>query len=86
MNDIDLLDPTSPYTYIGDHPDGYELYKHPLRGWCRWLEGRFVGLTTDELDALDDYEEKLDVIGQPDPHEHHSGDVSRWVRLGMGAW
>jgi len=85
---VEVQDPTSPYVYTGDHPDGYELYDHPLRGLCRWLEGRFVGLTTDELDALEDYEETLDesLLGQPDPRECPLRGVSRGVRLGMERW
>lgn len=51
---VPIQDPTSPYVYIGNHPWGFDLYQHPLRGECRWLEGRFAGLTTDELDELED--------------------------------
>jgi len=85
---VEVQDPTSPYVYTGDHPDGYELFNHPLRGLCRWLEGRFVGLTTDELDALEDYEETLDesLLGQPDVREHPLRGVSQNVRLGMERW
>jgi len=46
------------YVYAGDHPQGFALFDHPLRGTCRFAEGQYRGLTTSELDALDAYRDE----------------------------
>jgi len=48
----------SLYVYAGDHPNGFEIFTHPLQGLVRFAEGRPRGLSTDELDALEYYEEE----------------------------
>ena len=94
MNPVDQQD--SDFFYVGDHPTdhfGVHQRRTPPHGLFRTIDARFSGvggagyipLTTDELDALDDYEETLGLLGQPDYREKHSG-VSQVVRLGMGAW
>jgi len=78
-----------PYTYAGDHPRGFKLYDHPIRGRCRAFGGYYHGLTTDELDALEAYEREVyedSLVDEPDPRERPLRGVSRGVRLGRGEW
>jgi len=58
----------NPYTYTGDHPWGFELYDHPIRGRCRRFAGHFRGLTTEELDALEEYAFAEDCARERDVH------------------
>ena len=89
MNEIDLLDrPAYPrYEHAGEW-DGDPVVddRHELTWMKQTAPGVLLQMSRDDIEAFLDEREHDNLLEEPDYREHFSGDVSRWVRLGMGAW